>query len=712
MSIYSLTLLLVTIFSVYLGCSVYYRNKGNAINRIFFFYALLGAYLSFAQFRISGSGDSASALFWLRAWFPWPFVPVILFRFILAATDGFYKAFNRFVFKLAVLLALIVSVLYVTTNLMIGTLSRTTIGWYHKAPSHWLFYFYSLLTLALVFYSVFLIVSVYIRSTQRIKRQQYVLILVSVIIPPVLSIINYLILTIYGIRIPGLYSYSFALGLIFIWVGIEKFRIFPGVSSVEIMLSTIQEAIILVDSKGIILSINKQMSDFSGYLESELTGKHISSVFTGNYDYTSETSRELVLVTKDKKEIEQVVFMSQVSNLNSQFSGYMYMLWNDVKAIKSSIDLLRQKVLLRTIISSFPYPFMIINTEDYSLDIINNAAMQLSAGNHSSCYALSHRSDKPCSGLDHPCPMAEVLRTGKGTMVEHEHFSPNGTPMDVEVHAYPIRDENGKIFKIIEYHFDISKRKQVLTELVDAKEKAEKSDLAKTEFLEAMSHEVRTPLNSIIGFSDLLVKNGSSLSEEQRQFSSYISKSGRHLADIIWSILDYVEMEDINSDKPAGSRQVFILSELFNGALETVKAEADNMNLSFSIDIDPETESFSVNKNIKKLRVVLSNLISNAVKFSREGETVFIVAKIKEEFLSVSIKNTGKKLDYNYAEKIFEPFFQESGGMVGKTPGIGLGLTMVRRLLETLNGSIRVDSCTEDSFTQFTFEIPLAGLSG
>ena len=228
MSIYSLSLLLVTIFSVYLGCSVYYRNKGNAINRIFFIYALLGAYLSFAQFMISGSGDSASVLFWLRAWFPWPFVPVILFRFILATTNGFYKAFNRFVFKLAVLLALIVSVLYVTTNLMIGTLAMTTIGWYHKAPSHWLFYFYSLLTLALAFYSVFLIVSVYIRSTQKIKRQQYVLILVSVLIAPVLSIINYLILTIYGIRIPGLYSYSLALGLIFIWVGIEKFRIFPG----------------------------------------------------------------------------------------------------------------------------------------------------------------------------------------------------------------------------------------------------------------------------------------------------------------------------------------------------------------------------------------------------------------------------------------------------------------------------------------------------
>jgi len=363
--------------------------------------------------------------------------------------------------------------------------------------------------------------------------------------------------------------------------------------------------------------------------------------------------------------------MSQVSNLNSQFSGYMYMLWNDIKAIKISIDLLRQKELLRTLINSFPYPFMIINTEDYFLDMANNAAMQLSAGDHSSCYALSHRSYKSCSGLDHPCPMAEVLRTGKGTVVEHVHFSPNDTPMDVEVHAYPIRDENEKIIKMIEFHFDILKRRHALAELVDAKERAEKSDLAKTEFLEAMSHEVRTPLN----------------------------------------ILDYVEMEDINSDKPAGSKQVFILSKLFKVVLETVKAEADNMNLSFNVDMDSEMELFSVNKNIKKLRVVLSNLISNAVKFSREGETVFIVAKIKEEFLSVSIKNTGKKLDYNYAEKIFEPFFQESGGMVGKTPGIGLGLTMVRRLLETLNGSIRVDSRAEDSFTQFTFEIPLAGLS-
>jgi len=711
-SIYSLTLLLVTIFSLYLGCSVYYRDKGNAINRIFFIYALTGAFLSFTSFMTVEAGDYTSAYFWVKAGFLWPVIPSILFRLILSVTDTNTGFFNKFVFGIALFLSSVLFVLSLTTNLLSGRIIETGLGWYYHSPSHWILYIFILWTMFLTCYSCFLIVRAYIASTNRQKRKQYMLILSSVMIPLVFSTINYLLLAIFGIRVPGLYNYSFFLSLLLIWLGMVRFQLFPFISSVEIILSSIQEAMILVDSKGIILSINKHMLDFSGYLESELTGKHISSVFTGNYDYTSETSRELVFVTKDKKEIEQVVFMSQVSNLNSQFSGYMYMLWNDVKAIKSSIDLLRQKELLRTIINSFPYPFMIINTEDYSLDIINNAAMQLSAGDHSSCYALSHRSDKPCSGLDHPCPMAEVLRTGKGTMVEHVHFSPNGTPMDVEVHAYPIRDENEKIVKMIVFHFDISKRKQALAELVDAKERAEKSDLAKTEFLEAMSHEVRTPLNSIIGFSDLLVKNGSSLSEEQRQFSSYISKSGRHLADILGSILDYVEMEDINSDKPAGSRQVFILSELFNGALETVKAEADNMNLSFSIDIDPETESFSVNKNIKKLRVVLSNLISNAVKFSREGETVFIVAKIKEEFLSVSIKNTGKKLDYNYAEKIFEPFFQESGGMVGKTPGIGLGLTMVRRLLETLNGSIRVDSCTEDSFTQFTFEIPLAGLSG
>jgi len=208
----------------------------------------------------------------------------------------------------------------------------------------------------LTLYTGFIIIKSYRGSHYRRQRQQYMLILFFVFVPLIAGSLGSSISSLIELSITSINIYSSFLGLLLIWFGIVKIQLFPSISSVEIVISSVQEAMILADSKGIILSINKQMSDLSGYLESELTGKHISSVFTGNYDNTSDSSRELVLVTKDKKEIEQVIFISQVSNLNNQFSGYIYMLWNDVKAIKSNIELLRQKELLRTIINSFPYP--------------------------------------------------------------------------------------------------------------------------------------------------------------------------------------------------------------------------------------------------------------------------------------------------------------------------------------------------------------------
>ena len=112
--------------------------------------------------------------------------------------------------------------------------------------------------------------------------------------------------------------------------------------------------------------------------------------------------------------------------------------------------------LLRTVLDSLTYPLYVIDVADYHVRLANRTAQETCASGAATCYALTHRRDRPCDTADHPCPIEVIQRTGRPTIVEHIHYDKDGTAKNTEVHAFPIFDEAGRVIQIIEYCVDIT----------------------------------------------------------------------------------------------------------------------------------------------------------------------------------------------------------------------------------------------------------------
>ena len=141
----------------------------------------------------------------------------------------------------------------------------------------------------------------------------------------------------------------------------------------------------------------------------------------------------------------------------------------NARALEGAEDQIqKQTEFLNLVLESLSHPFYVIDVETYTITLANSAAQMGQLSGRSTCYALTHRRDTPCQSDEHPCPLEIIKRTRKPAVVEHIHFNKDGQPRNVEVHAYPIFDDNGKFSKMIEYSLDITERKQMEKALKDS----------------------------------------------------------------------------------------------------------------------------------------------------------------------------------------------------------------------------------------------------
>jgi len=130
-----------------------------------------------------------------------------------------------------------------------------------------------------------------------------------------------------------------------------------------------------------------------------------------------------------------------------------------------------QRKLLENTLESLTHPFYVVDVEDFSIKVANSAARRLGSSGEATCHALTHRRDTPCDSAEHPCPLVQVKKTGKPTMVEHIHFDENDEPRYVEVHGYPVFDDDGNVIQMIEYSLDITARKEFEEQLQKSEER-------------------------------------------------------------------------------------------------------------------------------------------------------------------------------------------------------------------------------------------------
>lgn len=243
---------------------------------------------------------------------------------------------------------------------------------------------------------------------------------------------------------------------------------------------------------------------------------------------------------------------------------------------------------------------------------------------------------------------------------------------------------------------DISEQKDTEQKLLEAKDHAEEMAMLKTTFLTNMTHEIRTPLTVILGFTSILRQG---VRSEYHRFINLIERSGRRLLQMLDAMLDLAQLE-------AGTLEIEThvqsITEIVESVAITLSPLAEERGLRINLSLPSDRCYAEIDHGI--LSRVLNNLVENAIKFTEEG-SIDLVVERRDATVAVLIIDTGIGIDDRFLMQVFDPFTQESSGLDRTHQGSGLGLTVSKRLLEAMGGKIAVES-EKGAGSTFTITLP------
>src|SRR5687767_7186912 len=319
-----------------------------------------------------------------------------------------------------------------------------------------------------------------------------------------------------------------------------------------------------------------------------------------------------------------------------------------------------------------------------------------------------------------------VLNEGKVTNYELTARARDGTLTVVSYNATTFHDRDRRLQGVFAAARDVTELKRFERTLQQKNVELEDASRMKSEFLANMSHELRTPLNAIIGFSEVL-RDGlmGDMTDKQRGFIGDIFSSGQHLLSLINDILDLSKVE---AGKMMLDLEPVQISGLFANSMSIIREKAAARRITLTMDVAEDLGT--VWADSRKVKQIVYNLLSNAVKFTGEGGEVTLrassvpraeVGKLSpsclgrsfpladnefEEFLKISVTDTGIGLSPEGLEGLFKPFSQIDSGLARKFEGTGLGLAMIKILAELHGGTVAVESA-EGAGCCFTVWLPL-----
>lgn len=314
----------------------------------------------------------------------------------------------------------------------------------------------------------------------------------------------------------------------------------------------------------------------------------------------------------------------------------------------------------------------------------------------------------------HPDDLARTLFTFEAIVrgigradrrIEYRFRHKSGDWLWLEANPTVLFNEHDKPREFVDVVRDISDRKRMEAEAIAARAQAEQAAIAKGEFLATMSHEVRTPLNSIIGFSDLILGRDDLVPELRRQVG-LIQTASESLLSIVNDVLDFSRIEEGRLEI---TKAAFNLADLVDGSVAIIRGIADAKRLDLRILVDHTVPS-SVVGDHQRLRQVLLNLLNNAVKFTHRG---FVQLDIhcamsvdSKPSIRFSISDSGVGIPAGKQDRLFQRFSQLDGSVSREFGGSGLGLAICKKLIDLMGGEIGFDSRLNAGST-FWFSIPL-----
>ncbi len=464
-------------------------------------------------------------------------------------------------------------------------------------------------------------------------------------------------------------------------------------------LKVISQGVVITDTKRHVISSNASFTSITGYSESEIIGRtckflqgplsnpltvaEINEALNNN----SEFDGEILNYRKDGTPFWNELAISPIFNSNGLLTHYIGVT-RDITERKYAEEQLRK--LSRAVEQS---PISIILTDLLgNIEYVNPKTLKVTG------YELSEligKNPSILSGGEKPKEEYKVLwqniTSGKEWQGEFLNKKKNGKLFWEHASISPILNKEGEITHYVAVKEDITERKQIMKDLIIAKEHAEQSDKLKSAFLANMSHEIRTPMNGILGFTELL-KVPSLSGENQHKYINVIHKSGARLLNIINDIIDISKIEaglmKTNIEAANIKERIEYIYTFFKPEVELKGIQFFAKNSSLEEDLIIETDS-------EKLYAIFTNLIKNAIKFTNKGIISFGYER-KEEYLEFYVKDSGIGIPKERQEAIFERFIQADISDKMAHQGAGLGLSITKAYVELLGGKIWVESEVEN----------------
>lgn len=264
----------------------------------------------------------------------------------------------------------------------------------------------------------------------------------------------------------------------------------------------------------------------------------------------------------------------------------------------------------------------------------------------------------------------------------------DGTSYWELVSITPIKNSENEITNFVAVKEDITLRKKMEHELIEARNKAERSDKLKDAFLQNLSHEIRTPLNAIVGFSGLLEETENLSNEKLNYYTSIINNSSKQLLSVVSDVLT---ISSIQTGQITIHSDVVDINNLFDELYDTYYPMVEEKNIYFKCSKQMETDRINIRTDESKLTEILNNLLSNAIKFTNKG-SIELGYRIVSNNIEFYVKDTGIGISKDDQISIFERFRQAEESIHTNYGGTGLGLSISKSFAEMLNGTISVDS--------------------
>lgn len=299
--------------------------------------------------------------------------------------------------------------------------------------------------------------------------------------------------------------------------------------------------------------------------------------------------------------------------------------------------------------------------------------------------------------------IAETIRNGKTWEGELHNQRKDGSLIWEKATISPVYTFDGKFHKFITVKVDITEEIQLRTNVEKSLQILKNVNKKKDEFISIASHELKTPLSIIKGYSSLLLeRKGENLTEEQRSFLQQIFSNSSHLITLVKDMLDLSKLEFGQMSFHATNIQ---LTEVLQDVITQFTFVAQEKGIRLNIDIKPECSVFA---DPQKLSQVMSNLMSNAIKFTSQSGSVSLKAQIwkkNNKYILFSVSDTGIGIPQNKLSEIFEKFVQVDNHLQREAGGTGLGLSIVKGFIRAMGGDIWVESTLGEG-SEFFFTLP------